>query len=83
MPKFGVWPSTWLRRFGVLGLLASLAWPHAGAAEGALAIGLPGDVAKDGVAIGWVINSDSERTAQERALRVCNCLLYTSDAADE
>ena len=24
------------------------------------------------MAIGWVINSDSERTAQERALRVCN-----------
>ena len=72
MPMFGAWPSTWLRMFGVLGLLATLAWPHPGAAEGALAIGLPGDVAKEGVAIGWVINSDSEKTAQERALRVCN-----------
>ena len=36
-----------------------------------MAIGLPGDVAKEGVAIGWVINSDSERTAHERALRGC------------
>jgi hypothetical protein len=72
MPKLGAWPSTWLRMLGVLGLLSALAWPHAGAAEGALAIGLPGDVAKEGVAIGWVINSDSEGTAQERALRVCN-----------
>ena len=69
MPMFGAWPSTGLRMFGVL---AALAWPRPGAAEGALAIGLPGDVAKDGVAIGWVINSDSEGTAQERALRVCN-----------
>ena len=58
----------WLRR---VGLLAALAWPQTGAAEGALAIGLPGDVAKEGVAIGWVINSDSEGTAHERALRGC------------
>jgi hypothetical protein len=65
MPRFGAWP------LGVLGLLAAVVWPHASVAEGALAIGLPGDVAKDGVAIGWVINSDSETTAQERALRVC------------
>ena len=43
MPKFGAWPSTWLRMFGVLGLLAVLAWPHPGAAEGALAIGTRGD----------------------------------------
>ena len=52
-------------------LLAVAAWPRAGAADGALAIGLPRDVAKEGIAIGWVINSDSEGSAHERALRGC------------
>ena len=54
-----------------LAVLAAVAWPRDGAAEGALAVGLPGDVAKEGVAFGWVINSDSEGTAHERALRGC------------
>jgi hypothetical protein len=54
-----------------VGLLAVVAWPRAGAAEGALAIGLPKDVAKEGIAIGWVVNSDSADTAYERALRGC------------
>jgi hypothetical protein len=54
-----------------LALVAALAWPQDGAAEGALAIGLPKDVAKEGIAIGWVINSDSADTAHERALRGC------------
>jgi Domain of unknown function (DUF4189) len=54
-----------------VGLLAALAWPRTGAAEGALAIGLPRDVANEGIAIGWVINSDSPDTAHERALRRC------------
>jgi hypothetical protein len=52
-------------------LLAAVAWPRVAAAEGALAIGLPKDVAKEGIAIGWVINSDSPDTARERALRGC------------
>jgi hypothetical protein len=70
MPRFGV-TATWFRVVSALGLAAILAWPQTGAAEGALAIGLPGDVANEGVAIGWVINSDSEGTAHERALRGC------------
>jgi hypothetical protein len=70
MRHLGVRPS-WLRRVAAVGLLAALAWPRAGAAEGALAIGLPKDVAKEGIAIGWVINSDTRDTAHERALRGC------------
>ena len=62
---------TWPRTGAALALLAALAWPRVGAAEGALAIGLPNDVAKEGIAIGWVINSDSPDTAHERALRGC------------
>jgi len=63
--------ASWSRVVGALAMMAALAWPRAGAAEGALAIGLPSDVAKEGIAIGWVINSDSEETAHERALRGC------------
>ena len=70
MPPFGAAPA-WSRMVAAVGLLAALAWPQTGVAEGALAIGLPGDVANEGVAIGWVINSDSEGTAHERALRGC------------
>lgn len=70
MGQNAVRPS-WLGRVAAVGLLAALSWPRAGAAEGALAIGLPGDVAKEGIAIGWVINSDSPDTAHERALRGC------------
>ena len=70
MRRRGVRPS-WPRTLSVVGLLAALAWPKVSSAEGALAIGLPGDVAKEGIAIGWVINSDSEGTAHERALRGC------------
>src|SRR5215470_8991170 len=69
MPRFGV-TAAGFRVVSAFALVAILAWPRAGVAEGALAIGLPGDVAKEGVAIGWVINSDSE-TAHERALRGC------------
>ena len=45
--------------------------PCAACAEGALAVGLPTDVAKEGVAIGWVINSENEGWARARALEFC------------
>jgi uncharacterized protein DUF4189 len=67
MRYLGVWP----RRVAAVALLAALVWPRAVAAEGALAIGLPKDVANEGIAIGWVVNSDSADTAHERALRGC------------
>jgi hypothetical protein len=79
MPRFGVTPA-WFRVVSALGLAAILAWPQTSVAEGALAIGLPGDVANEGVAIGWVINSDSKGTAHERALR--RCLDFTDAPAD-
>lgn len=70
MRLHGARPS-WPYRMAAVALLAVAAWPRAGAADGALAIGLPRDVAKEGIAIGWVINSDSEGSAHERALRGC------------
>ena len=57
-------------RLAALALLAA-AWPHAGRADGALAIGLPGDVARQGVAMGWVINYPTRAEAQSQALRHC------------
>jgi hypothetical protein len=75
MPQFGARPSTRRRMVSALGLIVASIWSHAAAADGALAVGLPGDVAKEGVAFGWVINSDSEDNAHERALRVCHSFM--------
>lgn len=51
--------------------LVCMACPHTGRAEGALAIGLPADVAKQGVAMGWVINYPTREEAHAQALRHC------------
>ena len=40
-------------------------------ADAALAIGLPGDVARHGVAIGYALNYDSKEAAQAEALKRC------------
>lgn len=40
-------------------------------AEGALAIGLPGDVEADGISYGWSYNYEGEADARERALDEC------------
>jgi len=40
-------------------------------AEAALAVGLPADVAKQGLAIGWAINHPTQKAAQAEALRRC------------
>ena len=72
MPHCSAPRPAWSRMVAAVGLLAALAWPQTGAAEGALAIGLPGDVAKEGVAIGWV-HQLGQRAGRptERALRGC------------
>ena len=54
-------PAGWF----VVVLLATLVLqPHAGNADGALAVGLPGDVAKQGVAIGYALNYNAKEAAQ-------------------
>lgn len=40
-------------------------------AEAALAIGLPGDVAKQGLAMGWALNYPTRQAAQAEALKRC------------
>jgi hypothetical protein len=47
------------------------AWSHGAAAEGAMALGVTGNVAKDGYAIGINVNSSSEAEARDAALKYC------------
>lgn len=50
-------------------VLAALLHPAMARAEGALAIGLPSDVARDGVAFGWAVRlprAEAERVALEQ-----------------
>lgn len=52
-------------------LIASFSSPAA-RADGAIAVGLPADVAKDGVAFGWVVQSTTRQNAEREALRQCH-----------
>jgi hypothetical protein len=45
--------------------------PGVGNADAALAVGLPADVAKQGVAMGYALNYDSKEAAQAEALKRC------------
>jgi hypothetical protein len=45
--------------------------PHRAAAEGALALGITGDIAKDGYSIGINVNSKSNQDARDSALNWC------------
>jgi hypothetical protein len=47
------------------------AWTQRAAAEGALAIGITGDIAKDGYSIGIAYNSGTEQQAKDVALEHC------------
>jgi Domain of unknown function (DUF4189) len=51
------------------------------AADGALAVGVPSDVAKDGFAYGRNVNSPTQEAARERALDLCRHAKNSSDAA--
>ncbi len=64
-----------------LGLLAVALLPHPAVAEGALAIGLPNDVAKDGIALGWNTNSPTAAEARQKALAGCRDVKNSTDAA--
>jgi hypothetical protein len=45
--------------------------PDRSSAEGALAVGLPADVAKQGIAMGYALNYETTEKAQELALKRC------------
>jgi hypothetical protein len=55
---------------GVAALVAS-AWPGRLAAEGALAVGLPADVAQEGFAFGFALDKSSAEEARAAALTDC------------
>ena len=46
-------------------------WSHGAAAEGAMALGVTGNITKDGYAIGINVNSSSETEARDAALKYC------------
>jgi Domain of unknown function (DUF4189) len=51
--------------------LGVAAWPGRAAAEGAIALGVTGNITKDGYAIGININSSNEAEAREGAMKYC------------
>lgn len=53
-------------------LLGALAFAGRADADGAIAIGLPADVAKDGVAFGWVVEATTRQNAEREALKQCH-----------
>jgi hypothetical protein len=55
------------------------AWPQSAAAEGAMALGVTGNITKDGYAIGINVNSSSEGDASDAALKYCQS--HGSDVA--
>ena len=68
--------SAWRIRY-VLGLCALVAvtgwalWPDDSSAEAALAVGIPGDVSKQGLAMGYAVNFPDKQAAQAEALKRC------------
>ncbi len=62
-------------------LAATFLWPNIAAADGALAIGLPPSVAKDGFAYGYTFNIPDSDKARERALEACRTSKAAPDSA--
>jgi Domain of unknown function (DUF4189) len=63
----------------VCGAFFVAAWCHGAAAEGAMALGVTGNITKDGYAIGINVNSGSEAEARDAALKYCQS--HGSDVA--
>jgi Domain of unknown function (DUF4189) len=55
--------------------------PSLAVAEGALAIGLPNDVTKNGVALGWNANSATSAEATQKAMANCQNVQNSTPAA--
>jgi hypothetical protein len=62
-------------------LAPTILWPTPAAGEGALAIGLPSDVAESGFAYGVSVNYPTRDEAARRALEYCRTAKAASDAA--
>jgi uncharacterized protein DUF4189 len=62
-------------------LAAAQLAPVAALADGALAVGIPSDVAKDGFAYGRNVNSPTADAARGRALELCQQAKDSSDIA--
>jgi hypothetical protein len=63
------WPA--LLFAATLLLSSALSRPDAARADGALAVGLPGDVGRQGLAMGWAFNYPTKERAQAEALKRC------------
>ena len=59
--------------------LAVAAWCRGATAEGAMALGVTGNITKDGYAIGINVNSSSQAEARDAALKYCQS--HGSDVA--
>jgi hypothetical protein len=68
---FGSVRQTGLIVFFMVLLATSTLWPRGATAEGALALGVTGDIAKDGYSIGITVSSKSEQDARNSALNWC------------
>jgi hypothetical protein len=55
----------------VASLLIAGLYPNPAAANGAIAVGLPASIAKDGVSIGTIVNSPTNESAKAEALKQC------------
>lgn len=62
-------------------LAAALLAPVPGACDGALAVGAPADIAKDGFAYGRNVNSPTEAAASDKALDLCRHAKESTDTA--
>jgi hypothetical protein len=62
-------------------LATALLAPAPAAAEGALAVGVPADVVKEGFAYGRDINFPDENAASDRALDLCRTAKDSTDTA--
>jgi len=61
------------RTFAACGFLLIASFSISAArADGAIAVGLPADVAKDGVAFGWVVQATTRQNAEREALKQCH-----------
>ena len=57
--------------FALIVLAGAVLRPDMGRADAALAVGLPADVAKQGIAMGYALNHATKEAAQAEALKRC------------
>ncbi len=62
-------------------LAPTILWPNPAAADGALAVGLPSDVAQSGVAFGYAVNYSTRDAAAAAALESCRNSKNSTDTA--